>query len=443
LTKYKAGIILLTGKKIMANLLKHNPDERYYPLDNSAVFIASITSRSSPYIYRISCELDELIYLTDLEKAFDLTIERFPWFKAELRPGVFWYYLDPLKRLVKLTADSLFPAEYHQLEKGTYLFRVRVYGSRIACEFHHTLTDGTGALEFLRSLIASYLTFRGVVCNDWQDIVRPDSKIDPAEFEDAYALKIRKNIPKPDNLPPAFHLPGKRYTGMTYRITAGTASVAVLQKTAKHLGVSITELLAAVHLFALQSVAESGHNKSVRPICIQVPVNMRRFYPSKTLRNFFLFVPLTLDNRLGHYDLDEIISIVHHSMYLKLNMKEMDRQIRRNVTGENNYLSRIVPLVFKNIVLRMIRTAMSDPPYSGSFSNLQKVSMPEIFADHIKRFDFIPARNMLTGANVGVVSWKDKISISIGSLVVERDFERSFFKSCVGLGIPVTVESNI
>lgn len=429
----------------MANLRRsHGAHEFYYPLDNSAIFIASVTGKASPYIYRMSCELDAPVYLPDLEKALAMVLERFPFLKTELRPGLFWYYLDPMKTPFRLTADSRFPVEYHRLKRwGRYLFRVRVFGARIACEFHHILTDGTGAIEFLRSLVAMYLSLRGVVCSDWQDIKKPGAGLDPAEFEDAYADLLKKHVPKPGRLPAAFRLTGRRYPGIIYRITTGTAPVSRFLEIARERKVSLTELLAAIYLYTLQSVAESRSTSGYKPICIQIPVNMRRLYPSRTLRNFFLFVPLSIDRRLGHYEFDEILTRVHYSMRLNLDIKEMDRQIRRNVGGERNLFSRVVPLVIKNIVLRLMGKVISDKPFSGSLSNLQQVNMPAAFADHIRRFDFIPVRNDLTGANVGVISWKDKLSVTIGSLLIDRSFERAFFTTCVGLGIPVTVESNL
>jgi len=429
----------------MANLRKSpGAGEFYYPLDNSAVFTASTTGRASTYVYRISCELDAPVYLPDLEKALDMVLEIFPFFRTELRPGLFWYYLDPLKSPFRLSADSRFPAEYYRLRRwGRYLFRVRVFGARIACEFHHLLTDGTGALEFLKSLCAAYLSLRGVECDDWRDVKKPGSGVDPAEFEDAYANRIRKEIPEPEALPAAFHLKGRRYPGLAYRVTTGTSPVSQALNCAKGRKVSLTELLAAIHLYALQSAAERDNPSKYRPIRIQVPVNMRKLYPSRTLRNFFLFVPLTIDRRLGHYTFDEILSRVHYSMRLNLDLKELDKQLRRNVASEQNIFSRIIPLVMKNIVLRLVGKFAADKPFSGSLSNLQQVTMPEAFARHIRRFDFLPSRNSVTGANVGVISWNGKLTVTIGSLVEERSFEREFFTTLAGLGIPVTVESNL
>ena len=431
--------------KFMANL--HHPahgSDLFYPLDNSAVFIASVTGKASPFIYRVSCELDETVYLPDLEAALAETAERFPFFKTELRPGVFWYYLDPLKKPLKLYADTRFPVEYHSLQRwNRYLFRVRVYGSRIACEFHHILTDGTGSLEFLKTLTASYLTRRGVVCDDWQGIKHPSETVDPLEYEDAYASRFRKKIPLPSPEPTAFQLPGPRYRNPVYRVTTGSVSLAEALKIARGKGVSLTALLAAIHLSALQSVCEECRPTDWKPICVQIPVNMRHFYPSRSMRNFFLYITVSIDRRLGHYEFQEILDCVHYTIKLNLQSKELDRQLKRNVRGEENPLSRMVPLIIKNQVLRVIGMLSADKPFSGSLSNLQMVSMPEEFASKIIRFDFLPARKRSTGVNVGVVSWKDTLSITLGSLVVDRSFERYFFSQCASLGFNVTVESNI
>lgn len=429
----------------MANIIQSaQTNDFFFPLDNSAVFIASTTCKTSPYVYRVSCELDELIFLPALEEALAAVTPRFPFLSTELRAGLFWYYLDPLKTPLRLYADSRFPAEYHPLmRRGRYLFRVRAYASRLSCEFHHALTDGFGAIEFLRSLIAAYLTVRGVRCDDWEGIRKPGSAVNPGELADAYAGLSRKSVPLPDPLPPAFQLPGSRYRGQAYRVTTGTLSLASALKTARERKVSITELLSSVYLASLQDVFEERQSGRWKPICVQVPVNMRKFHPSPTLRNFFLFITVSIDRRLGHYEFDEILERVHCQFKLNLTGKELDRQIRRNVRGEEIILSRIVPLHIKNVVLRIISRLASDKPFSGNISNVQAVAMPDAFAAHIRRFDMLPSRKTAVGANIGVISWKDMLSVTVGSLVIDRSFERYFFARCAGLGIPVTVESNI
>ena len=428
----------------MANL-RFPPGSRdsFWPLDNGAVFMASISGRSSPYVFRLSCELDEIVHLPSLETALARCLPRFPPFATELRGGFFWYYLEPLSTPLSVIADTRYPAEYRSLWRyGRHLVRVRAYETRVSCEFHHLLTDGTGAMEFLRSLIAEYLTLRGVSCDDWEGIRKPGTPVTPGELEDAYAKRFPGNVPPPARLSRAYHLPGKRYRGLAYRVTIGTLPVADALRVARERGASLTELLAASYLWALQEIEETERPRSWKPLCIQVPANMRRFYPSDTMRNFFLFITVTVDRRLGHWEFDEILARVRAEFALSLTVKELNRQIGRNVRWERRIGARIVPLMLKNPALRLVAALAVDKPFSGNLSNLQVVRMPEAFAAHIRRFDVLPSRRSSIGANIGVVSWKDVLSVTVGSVVESRALERVFFRRLAELGIPVRVVSN-
>lgn len=415
----------------------------FLPLDNSAIFIASTTCRRAPYLFRVSCELDEPVHLPELEAAVRTVSDRFPFVKTRLRPGIFWYYLDPVQEGPHVVMDTTDPCEppRHGRWNGP-LVRVRVYANRISCEFHHVLTDGTGALEFLRSLIAVYLTRRGVVCDDWEGIKHPESPIDPAELEDAYACLFRKDVPFPDPLPRAFQLPGRRFRGLEYRITTGSFSMQQVLAASRERKVTVTEFLVSIYIAALQEIAEAPGHGQFRPICVQIPVNLRKFHHSPTLRNFFLFIPVTVDRRLGHYSFDDILSRVHHSLRLGLDMRELYRQIKRNVRGERYLYSRVVPLCLKNLFLRRVATKAADSAFSGNLSNLQNVHMPEAFARKIKRFDILPPRRDSTGACIGVATFGDLLSMTVGSRVVDDSLERAFFVKCTELGLRVSITAN-
>ena len=415
----------------------------FWPLDNSAVFMASISGHSSPYMFRVSCELDDIVHLPSLEEALSRCMARFPSFATELRVGLFWYYLEPLSKPLHVTADTRYPVEYHSLRKqGRHLVRVRAYASRISCEFHHLLTDGTGALEFLRSLVAEYLTLRGVPCEDWDGIRKPNSPVLPGELVDSYAELPLGKVPLPEPLSPAFHLTGERYRGLAYRVTSGTLSVAETLGVARARGVTLTELLSACSLAALQDIHEAENQTEWKPIRVQIPVNIRRFYPSETIRNFFLFITVTIDRRLGHWEFDEILARARDEFRLNLTRKEFSRQIRRNGRWERSVYTRLVPLVVKTPVLKLVANLSAARPFSGNVSNLQAVRMPAPFAAHIRRFDVLPSRCRGVGANVGVVSWNDTLSITVGSVLTSRAFERCFFRRLSGLGLSVRVESN-
>lgn len=425
-------------------------EDRFYALDNSAVFTAAIAGNAGPFVFRLSCDLDHPIELEALSRSMARMKSRFPFFFVELGHGVFWHYLDPVRGDPRVEAERPFPSAPIKYRRGRPLIRVTAYGRRIACDFHHAITDGTGALLFLRALVAQYLVETGVGAHlpreAFGDIPRPGDPLDPEEEEDAYARYFKRESPLPEKSPRAFLLPGRRERDR-YRETTGVLSLSAALALAKSMKVTLTELLAAVYAAAVQDVYESlpasVRRAARKTIAIQVPVNLRNIYPSRTLRNFFLFAAPLIDLRLGRWSFEEILRRMHHALRLGLERKELLRQMRRNVGGERNPFGRPIFLPIKTLVMRAINASIGVGAYSGSISNLGAIRMPEPLAASIRRFGFVPARARATGANIGVLSWGDELHVTVGSLVVSRSFERCFFSRLAALELEVIVESNL
>ena len=87
------------------------------------------------------------------------------------------------------------------------------------------------------------------------------------------------------------------------------------------------------------------------PVRIALPVNLRRFFPSKTLRNFISMVYPSIDPRLGNYTFEEIVSQVHNFMRYYINEKFLRGDITTNASTTRNPFIRIVPLFLKDIVV--------------------------------------------------------------------------------------------
>lgn len=423
-------------------------EDRYYRLDNSAVFMAAIAGASGPFVYRMYCVLKRSVEHAALEAALKALHPRFPAFFVCLRHGVFWHYLDPLSSSPRVERERPFPCARIPHGPGRPLIRISAYGRRIACEFHHVVTDGTGSLIFLRALTAEYLRRTGDAPADAPcgDLPRPGDAVEEGEDEDAYARYFRSAATVPDPRPPAFLLPGRRMPE-AYRETVGAFPLDELLRLAKERRVTLTEFLTAVYLDALQeryeSLPRAQRRRAHTTVAVQVPVNLRKIYPSNTLRNFFLFAAPSLDLRLGHWSFDEILHRVHHQLRLGMEEKELVRQLKRNVGGERNPLGRPILLPLKTLVLRMVNLAIGVGAYSGSLSNLGALDFPDPFGSCVERFGFVPSRARSTGANVGVFSMGDRLYISIGSSIRDRDFERIFFRKLVSFGPVPAVETNM
>jgi hypothetical protein len=78
-----------------------------------------------------------------------------------LRKGLFWYYLEgsPLRPAAHAETEPPCAPVYDPVRKDL-LFSVSFYRRRINLEVYHALTDGTGALQFLRLLVYHYLVLR-------------------------------------------------------------------------------------------------------------------------------------------------------------------------------------------------------------------------------------------------------------------------------------------
>jgi dienelactone hydrolase len=131
---------------------------RWLRLDNAAKIYPAARRDNWSNVFRLSATLREEVDATVLQNALDVTVRRFPSIAVRLRRGVFWYYLEQLKDVPEVREESAYPlTRMTKQETRRCAFRVIVYRKRIAVEVFHSLTDGNGALVFLKSLVAEYL----------------------------------------------------------------------------------------------------------------------------------------------------------------------------------------------------------------------------------------------------------------------------------------------
>jgi len=422
--------------------------ESFWRLDNSAVFTAAISSKAGPFVFRLSCELIDTVDADALESAMQKTARRFPYFFVTLRGGLFWHYFEPCTRIPRPEREQFTPCAHRLGDRYKPLCRVFAYGRTISCEFHHAITDGTGGMIFLRALVIEYLAAKGLLAVDERSRIVDSVDLledpDPAEWEDSYRKYFKPESPYPEEIPKAWLVPGARTKG-GYRVTCATIPLHEALAAAREKKASLTEFVTAVYMLALQNVYRAERRgkgpRRGNPLTVQVPVNLRGIYPSKTMRNFFLFAAPSIDPRLGEWTLDEIVERVHHQMKLGVTKKEFYRYLRRNVGGEFNPLGRGVPLPIKNLALKAFNRRLNVDLYTGSVSNLSVVRMDDRAVPYIKRFLFVPPSNLPTGVNVGMLSWNEHLYITVGSTVAGNDVERELFSLFAKLGLNVFVES--
>lgn len=416
----------------------------WLPLDNAGKIYPSATSKKSPAVFRLLAVMRSPVRLSALQQASEALLRRCPYFQVHLRRGLFWYYLQrshymPRVHLLHLPALEVLPAA----EKTEHLFRILARERIIAVDFSHILTDGSGGLRFLRSLLAEYLRLCGVKIGDTGDLLDPREKPDPDEAEDGHRKHFDRNGPGPKSYAAAYHISDRPPYSGCFRTLTGRMPVSLLLDISRAKGVTITEYLSALYMYCLAQLYEADIRGGVVPDCsvvrLEVPVNMRRFFPSPTMRNFSLYVSPETDMRLGPYSFEEILRRVHHRMQIEVERRELGRQITRNVGAELMPVIRITPLFVKDIFLGWLYRRLSDRIYSGVLSNLGRVEIPKEMEEHIESFEMVLPPSQMMKKCCSVVSFKDELSVTISSLVEGRELERVFFTTIAGQGVPVKV----
>jgi NRPS condensation-like uncharacterized protein len=164
-----------------------------------------------------------------------------------------------------------------------------------------------------------------------------------------------------------------------------------------------------------------------RAVRVQIPVNLRKFFPSATLRNFVAVFHVGLEKGETDAGFDEILSRIHHQMALSNTPRTLQSIFTANVNSEKGMGIRLVPLFLKNIVMRAVFDRVGETQGCLCLSNLGPVSLPEAVAREIETFDFIIGPQAKAPYNCGVVSFGDTLCLSLVRNTVEPELERVFF----------------
>ena len=418
---------------------------RWMRLDNAAKIYPAARSQTWSNVYRLSATLREPIDVPVMQSALDLTVRRFPSIAARLRRGVFWYYLQQLHSAPKIRPEFSYPLTRMGVsEIRQCALRVIVYGNRVAIELFHSLTDGSGALTFLKNLVAEYLQLRyGVDIPCTHGIVNRQEAPREEELEDSfqrYAGPVAASR-KENN---AWQLSGTAEPGEFLHLTCLTLQVAQVRQKAKELGVSVTVFLGAAMLDALQQLQKAKIPKRSRRkrLRLQIPVNLRSIFPSQTLRNFALYTTPEIDPRLGDYTFRELCDVVRHQLGLEANAKVMGSKIATNVGSERLWIVRALPLFIKNPVMKAAFYLSGEKKSCLSLSNLGQVQLPEEMAPYVRRLDFILGPQASAPHNCGVISWGGKLYMNMIRNIREPELEACLCRVLREMDLDITVQSN-
>ncbi len=424
--------------------MAHSQQTQWYRLDNAGVLYSALKKERYAPVYRFSAVMTEPVDPEALQRAVDRTLPRFPCFRVRIRKGVFWCYFEPNEKPGPFVRPDIANPCQPIREKGDndWLIRFYYYEHRISFEAFHAISDGAGALKFFRTLLAEYLRQRGVSIPPDPSILDVEESPRPEELEDAYSRYAGKKVLRGGLQKRAYSNESEPERFYTLNVTMGLMSVAQVKAQAKAHGVSITEYLTAVLLLSLLEKQAEEKPRRLRPVALAIPVDLRSWFPSETLRNFILTLRPCVDPNLGDYSLEEIIQYVHNYVRLHLNRQEMRAILTGNVQFTKNHLLQIVPLFLKKPIMAFSYELVGVRPYTATYTNPGPFRVPDSMVPHIQRMEVVLGQATRPSPHCASISYGDTLEVTFAGTGVSSDTERRFFTHLVRAGIPVKVISN-
>ena len=426
--------------------MNKNKIPNWIKLDNAATIYPSTLSRKYASMFRMTITLKEKIDIDILSIALNNVLKRFPSFRYELKQGIFWCYFKYIDGIPNIEEDYKNPMLRINFKKNNgFMFRIRYFDKRIAIEYFHALTDGTGAITFLLTLAGEYLKIKhGINIKYNEKILDPNETPKEDEYKDSFK-KYGNSLGFLEKETPAYHIKGTIDKSSMLNIITGTLPIKDIKTKCNEYNCTVTQFLVSVMILSLQEIQKKENIKQHkrRDIKISVPVNLRKIFPSTTLRNFSSYVNVGIESKYGYYSFEEIVSEVKNKMNILLNKNRITSKISANVKLANNYFIRLIPLFVKKHILSMSERLMGDRYNSITLSNLGVIDIPEEMAKYVKELGFIIGKSRGKPGSGSCISYKNNLYISFSRKIKESEFERLFFTNLVEMGIPVTIESNV
>ncbi len=425
---------------------------RWEKLDNTAHLFPAIAGEGMSNVYRLSVYLDEDIARDKLEEALAIVLPKFPVFNCRLRQGMFWYYFEENgKEPPPVEEENTYPCQYMRENRNrNYLFRVTYYKTRINLEAFHVLTDGTGALYFLKELTYQYLRLVHPELRErFGDGLSSETSLNT---EDSFIKNYKKeNFARGYKSFRAYLLKGTRFPTGKMGILSGHMSAEEVLAAAKSHNATLNEYMVAAFIWSVyQSCLKDS--ASDRPVTVAVPVNLRPYFGSVTSKNFFVmvtavFMPPKADHgkpgepQRRTVSFSDVVEAVKTSLKEQMTREHLESVIAYNVAGEQMMILRGIPLIFKNFGLRGVYNVHAKANTS-TVTNLGQITVSPDYREYIRRFDVLLSRSRGQDLKMTLSTYEGALSATITSVLRDVELQRTFFRFLAAEGIKVCLDSN-
>ncbi len=410
--------------------MKHHSNTKFYDLDNSAIMHMATIRKNHSNSFRFVLVLKEMIDAEVLQEAVNRITPRFPTIIAGVKSGLFRHKVVPCGEPPKVRYDDAECLEYmsrKEVKKCAIRFLYR--DNRISVECFHSMTDGHGCIVLLNTLMSEYFRMKHDVHVQATEMVLncDQESLASEEVDDFYTFAGETSAPvKHHNV---HQIPGTRTeNNRIITMTEVFETKKIIDAAHRH-NVSVTTFLCGI---MMKAVSEAYHrrtgNKPKKPIQIMVPINLRKLFPSKTLRNFSLYALPNVKDEDFRKPFGEMLEKIKSQMHRQSSKDYIAATMATHTKAERSYIFKMIPLALKCMALRFVNDHFGECNSCISLSNLGNVSFPEEVSRYMEGMDVILTPRRKSPYNCGVISFCGMMSITFSRICMETDLAEIFFE---------------
>ena len=406
-------------------------ETKWYNLDNVAFYYASIKNKKRQTVFRFSCELKDNIDKDYLQIALKETIKEYPNFHVTLKRGFFWYYLEESFKDIKVEKENKPICHKIIYDDHDLLYDVTYYKNRINLEMSHVLSDGRGALEFFKLLVSNYVKY-----NYKKNVKIDNNSSEMDRIEDSYDKYFKKPTEQKTHNKNIYHynVPKLRDKTRFYEIHTDLNKVL---KLAHKYNTSLTGYLVSILIYSiLKEYKVSDYDKLIK---IEIPVDLRGFYNSNSLKNFFGLIAIDFRPSKGNLEFDNIVKVVNEEMKDRLTIEALESRTNKMVSFQKLIAARMLPLFIKEIGMCIINNFTSKMR-TTNLSNVGSVKFDKETDKYVKSVIALTSTNDF---QFTVASNKNDLCIGVSSIYKYNNIIRNYVRYLKENGVDININTEV
>ena len=409
-------------------------------LDNSAKIFPISGGKKYSTVFRLSVILKENIQPEILKQAVQITLKKYKSFQVRMKSGFFWNYFEHNSKEPIIEEEKDYPCKYiNPKTNNNYLFKVTYFEKKINIDIFHSLTDGNSGTTFFREIIYTYLE----LCHP--DILKKEErhirKIEEYNTEDSYMKNYDKKAKSNASSKKAYILKGRKIKLGAISTIHQLIDLEVLKKEAKKNNSTITQYITAVLIW---SIYQENYLKAKgkKPIKVCIPVNLKKYFASKTMSNFFSYITVEAEMKKDNLNtFDKILEFVKKDFAKKLVEEEIIKTMSANVKIGNNPFVRVIPLAVKKTLVRL--SYIEIRKYTTiTYSNIGRIGIIGKYKDYMEYFVMLIAPEPVEKIKCSSCTFENTMTMTFTSILDDNSIEKRFFQFLKEKGISIQIESN-